>query len=335
MEYITVKGIEKPVSKLVMGTAWFAPDFKDEIFAMLDRYVEKGGTVIDCGRFYGIARAEGILKEWLDSRNNREGLVIIDKCCHPVITPNGAHHPEYWRVKPDIITDDLRYSLLHTGCEYFDLYLLHRDDASIPVGEIMDRLEQHRTEGLLTAYGVSNWTNARVAEAMAYCEEKGYQGISVNNPSYSLAHVGKTRWPGCVYINDEEAKWHEGKDITLFSWASQGHGFFADIYPRDGSAPKDIQEAFFSEENFERLRRAQELGKEKGVDAINIALAYVLNQPFEVAAVIGSRSRKEFDSCMQTLEIKLASEEMDYLCLRSDNYEAEKGTRSGILNTAR
>ncbi|MBA9088367.1 aryl-alcohol dehydrogenase-like predicted oxidoreductase [Fontibacillus solani] len=318
MEYIKVKGIEKPVSKLVMGTAWFAPDFEDEIFKMLDVYVEQGGNVIDIGRFYGIARSEKIVKKWLEARNNRKDLIIIDKCCHPIITPDGVHHPEYWRVKPDLITDDLHYSLLHTGCDYFDLYLLHRDDPKVPVSEIIDRLESHREEGLIGAYGVSNWELPRVQEAMEYCESKGYQGLSVNNPSYSLAEVRVTRWPGCVYADDAYAKWHQGKDITLFSWAAQAHGFFADVYPRDGSAPQDIQAAFFYDDNFERLKRAQEIANEKGVDSINIALAYVLSQPFDVATIIGSRSRKEFDSCIQTLDIKLTSAELAYLNLETD-----------------
>lgn len=318
MEYLKVKGIEKPVSKLIMGTAWFNPSFEDEIFAMMDKYVAEGGTVVDCGRFYGIARSEKILKKWLDARNNRDKLVIIDKCCHPIITPDGKHHPEYWRVKPDLITDDLHYSLYHTGCDYFDLYLMHRDDPNVPVGDIMDRLESHRKEGLIKAYGVSNWELPRVKEAVEYCKEKGYQGISVNNPSYSLAKVRTPRWPGCVYADDAYAKWHEGKDVTLFSWASQAHGFFADIYARDGSAPKDIQDAFFYDDNFERLRRAKELGDEKGVDSINIALAYVLCQPFPVGAIIGSRSEKEFESCIRTLDIKLTKKELDYLSLKSD-----------------
>ncbi|MCD8138702.1 MAG: aldo/keto reductase [Planctomycetaceae bacterium] len=319
MEYITVKGVDKPVSKLIMGTAWFDPSFEDEIFAMMDLYVAEGGTTVDCGRFYGIARSEGILKRWLDARGNRRDLVIIDKYCHPIITPDGAHHPEYWRVKPELITDDLHYSLLHTGCDRFDLYLMHRDEPTTPVAAFMDRLEMNREEGLIGAYGVSNWELPRVEEAMDYCRKKGYSGIAVNNPSYSLATVAKPRWPGTVYADDAYARWHKEQDIALFSWASQAHGFFADIYPRDGSAPKDIQEAFFSDGNFERLKRAQELGKQKGVDSINIALAYVLCQPITVAAIVGSRSRKEFDSCLRTLDLKLTLQELTYLSLESDS----------------
>ncbi|WP_265458151.1 aldo/keto reductase [Enterococcus sp. HY326] len=321
MEYIKVKGIEQPISRMIMGTAWFGigADVREEIFKMLDLYVEVGGNVIDTGRFYGAGRAELILKEWLDSRDNREQLIIMDKACHPIITEDGAHHPEYWRVKPDLITDDLHSSLLRTGCDHFDLYLMHRDDPDVPVELIMDRLEAHRKEGLITAYGVSNWELSRVEDAVNYCNKKGYQGLSVNNPSYSLATVKKTRWPGCVYADDAYAQWHNGKDVTLFSWAAQAHGFFADIY--DENAPQDIKDAFFSDENFEKLRRCQVLAKKYQVDSINIALAYVLCQPFKPAAIIGSRSRKEFDSCIQTLDLKLTDKELAYLSLQADSAE--------------
>ena len=46
MEYINIKGLDKPISKLIMGTAWFNPAFEEEIFTMLDQYVAAGGTVI-------------------------------------------------------------------------------------------------------------------------------------------------------------------------------------------------------------------------------------------------------------------------------------------------
>ena len=154
MEYINIKGLDKPISKLIMGTAWFNPAFEEEIFTMLDQYVAAGGTVIDTGRFYGANKdeehaceSERVLKKWFDSRNNRDQLVIMDKACHPIITPEGCHH--------------------------FDIYLLHRDDPSVPVNEIMDRLEQHRQEGLITTYGVSNWELDRVQAAVEYCQQMG------------------------------------------------------------------------------------------------------------------------------------------------------------------
>jgi aryl-alcohol dehydrogenase-like predicted oxidoreductase len=83
MEYIVIKGVEKPVSRICMGTAWFNPKLEDEIFKLLDTYIENGGNCIDTGRFYGGATAETILKKYFDSRRNRDQLILVDKCCTP------------------------------------------------------------------------------------------------------------------------------------------------------------------------------------------------------------------------------------------------------------
>lgn len=225
MKYLKVNGLDKQISELVMGTAWFSPDCVKEIDEMLDLYVNVGGNTLDTGRFYGIARSEKLLANWLKKNGKRDQLVIIDKACHPIITSDGVQHPDYWRVKPDLITEDLNYSLFNMGLDYFDIYLMHRDDENIPVEEIMDRLEKHRKEGKIKVYGVSNWSLDRVKEANEYCKKKGYNHFSINNPSYSLATVGKPRWYKCVYADDAYAKWHENTNITLISYASQAAGF--------------------------------------------------------------------------------------------------------------
>ena len=66
------------------------------------------------------------------------------------------------------------------------------------------------------------------------------------------------------------------------------------------------------------MKRAKELAAQKGVESVNIALAYVLCRDFPVAAVIGSRNKKELDSCIRALDIKLTKNEIDYLCCKRD-----------------
>ena len=53
MEYINVRGLDKPVPRLIFGTAWFSLDAEKEAHKMLDLYVERGGNMIDTGRYYG------------------------------------------------------------------------------------------------------------------------------------------------------------------------------------------------------------------------------------------------------------------------------------------
>ncbi len=109
MEYTRIKGLDKPVSKLLMGTAWFNKEYKEEIFQMLDLYIEKGGTVIDTGRFYGAhyqgkhaCESERILKEYFDSRGNRDQLVIMDKAW-------SSYYYSRWSTSSRILACKTRY----------------------------------------------------------------------------------------------------------------------------------------------------------------------------------------------------------------------------------
>jgi aryl-alcohol dehydrogenase-like predicted oxidoreductase len=317
MKMLQVKGLDRPVSELWLGTSWFAPEYEKTIYSLLERYIDLGGNVIDTGKFYNGGKAETILAKWLKEAGLRDKIMMTNKACHHYVDSNNVHHPEMKRVKPQYITEDLESSLKKLNVSYIDIYLLHRDDPEEPLAGLMDRLEKHYKEGKIKAYGVSNWSLQRVQEAIDYCKQMGYQGLSINNPSYSLATVKKPRWVGTVYADQEYAEWHKGKNILLASWASQAAGFFADIYKKDGSTPQDIVEAYFSDDNFEKLERCKELAKIKGVEPINIALAYVLNQDFPVAAIVGPRKVEELLSVVKVLDIQLSSEEIDYLALNA------------------
>lgn len=75
---------------------------------------------------------------------------------------------------------------------------------------------------------------------------------------------------------------------------------------------------FYSDDNWERYRRAEQLAKEKQVETIQIALAYVLNQPFPTGAIIGPKNRKEMLSCAAGAAIELTPEEIAWLDLSAD-----------------
>ena len=74
---------------------------------------------------------------------------------------------------------------------------------------------------------------------------------------------------------------------------------------------------YYSDENFERLARAEELGAERGVPATAIALAFVLHQQFPTFALFGPRSIGEMRSSTLGLGVELSAQEMAWLDLRS------------------
>jgi aryl-alcohol dehydrogenase-like predicted oxidoreductase len=77
-----------------------------------------------------------------------------------------------------------------------------------------------------------------------------------------------------------------------------------------------MMEIYGTDENFERLRRAQELGERKGgCSAVEVALAWMLSRPFQVVPIIGPRTKPELESCLRALSIELTASEIQWLNL--------------------
>ena len=314
MRYIEIAGLDKKVSQVMMGTGWFAPQFEADILPMLDAYYAAGGRVLDTGRFYAGGVSESVVKKWIDlNRDKRETLVITSKACHHYVDENNDHHLDKPRVTPEHITEDLEFSLKSLALDYFDVFLLHRDNLDVPVDGLMDRLEKHYQEGKYRVYGISNWTIPRIEAAMNYCAQRGYAGLRVNSPSFSLAKVETPRFQGAVYARREELDWFKNHDLTVFAWAAQGAGFFGASVPKNETAPADIRKAYFTQENFARLQRAEILAEAKHCTATNISLAYVLAQPLNIAGVVAPHSIAQLASSLKALDISLSTADIAYL----------------------
>ncbi len=310
MDYITVQGLQKPLSRLALGTMVFSPDDLPHAFGVMDSFVEHGGTLIDTAHGYGGGTSEKALGAWIQERGNRGDVVVLDKGCHPY----GDSGP---RVTPEDMRQDLEESLERLQTEYIDLYLLHRDDPSKPVGPIVEALNEEVDRGRIHAFGGSNWTPERLAEANQYAAEHGLRGFVASSPNLSLARASEPMWAGCVYTNDADRSWYESTQLPLISWSSQAGGFFTGRYsPEDRSNP-DMVRVYYTEENFERLHRARALAERRGVHALQVALAWVLNQAFPTVAIIGPHTVDELESSVQAAGLELTPSEMAYLDLQA------------------
>ncbi len=76
---------------------------------------------------------------------------------------------------------------------------------------------------------------------------------------------------------------------------------------------ENATQVYYSEENFERLRRAQILANRKNVTVTQIGLAYVLQQAFPVIALVGPATVGNLDDALGALDVELSPEEMDFL----------------------
>lgn len=321
MRYGTVPGVAKRISRLVQGTVMINTDERARSFALLDGVFAQGCTTFDTAHGYGNGEAERALGDWIASRGVRDEVVVVTK---------GAHHNrDRQRVTPFDITADLHDSLARLKTDRIDLYLLHRDDPSVPVADIVEVLNAHHRAGKIGAFGGSNWSVVRIQEANAYAKANGLQPFVASSPNFSLAVQTRSPWENCVSISGPAAKaerdWYALSKMPLFTWSSLAGGFFSGRFRRDnlGEFTEYLDrlcvEVYCTEDNFRRLDRVQALAAERGATVPQIATAYVMSQPLNIFAIVGCQTGGEFASNVEALDLDLSSAELAWLELRSDS----------------
>lgn len=320
VDYGHVPGVDKPISRLVQGTIMLREDDLPYSFAVLDAAHEAGITAVDTARHYGGGN-EATVGRWVRERGLRDEVVIIGK---------GAHHsPERNRVTPDDIAADLDESLRQLGLDAIDLYLLHRDDPAVPVGPIVEALNGHLRAGKIRAFGGSNWTHERIAEANAYALAHGLIPFVASSPQFSLVDQVDAPWPGCISIGGPDRadarSWYLGNQMAIFAWSSLAGGFLSGGFDRlhDGALPEEVakraRRAYGSDANYERLDRARHLAADLGLTVPQIALAYALSQPLNLFAIAGGESKDEVAANATAAAVHLPPDTLEWLDLRRDS----------------
>ena len=322
MNYETIPGVKKRLSRICLGTMIVTTDRLEESFALLDAALARGVNTLDTAYVYGGGKTEVAVGKWFAARGNRDDVVLIGKGAHP--DTSGS------KVNPKGITSDLTESLSRFGIEHIDVYMLHRDDPSSPVGPIVETLNEHRAAGRIGAFGGSNWRHERVREANEYAYAHGLVGFDVSSPNFGLAEQVDNPWgPGCVSLSGpKEAAaraWYAETKTAIFAYSSIGRGFFSGRITRENYedvADGACRKAYCHEVNFRRLDRARELAARKNLSVAQIALAYVLNQPLNVFALVGAANADEIAANDAASEVKLTAEELAWLNLERESVEA-------------
>ncbi|MBA3848185.1 MAG: aldo/keto reductase, partial [Planctomycetes bacterium] len=295
----TIAGVSKPVSRLAMGLVWEATDAA----ALFDAFFEAGGNTFDTSWWYGEGHTDRTLGRWMASRGVRKDSVVIAK---------GAHTP---RCFPEDVTKQLNASLEFLQTDHADIYCMHRDNPDVPIGEFVDVLNQHHRAGRIGAFGGSNWSLARVQAFNADAAKRGLKGMTTVSNNFSLASMVNPVWAGCIASSTPEYRaWHRQTQTALMAWSSQARGFFVRGRP-DFTSDSELTNSWYSEDNFERKRRAEELAGKLGVTANNVALAYVLAQPFPIFCLTGPQNLDELRSTLPALAVKLTEDQVRWLDL--------------------
>lgn len=278
-------------------------------FAVLDGLLDLGCTAFDLAASYQLGGTERLFGRYMASRRNRDRVFLISKGGHPV--PIVAPH----RITPAALTADLHASLRRLRTDRVDLYLLHRDDEAAPLEAVLDVLTTLGRQGKLAAWGVSNWTHARVKALAALAEVTGVPSVAASSPHFSLLEWAEPPWRGCVSIageaNREARAYYATAGVPVLAWSPLGSGFFS-------SSPRAVARSrrhpsYASAANALRRQRAEVLARKYGRTPAQIALAYLYSQPFSVSAVVAASTPAHMKENLEATTLALPRAEVSWL----------------------
>ena len=162
--HVTLPGTGLRVSRLCLGGNRLGGELdQDASFALLDGFVDHGGTFIDSAHVYADwipgnerSSSEKTLGRWLKARGGARGVVIATKGGSPHVGAPGVR-----RLDPASIRQDVTEALDNLGVAAIDLFYLHRDDPVRPVDDLLGTVEGLRKEGLIRHCACSNWAGIR------------------------------------------------------------------------------------------------------------------------------------------------------------------------------
>eukprot|EP00038_Savillea_parva_P007028 m.167395 g.167395 ORF g.167395 m.167395 type:complete len:386 (-) comp12820_c0_seq1:327-1484(-) len=314
MEYGSIPGVCKPISRVIYGTLFLHR--AEDPFALLDAIWASGCNAFDCAKVYGNGECEKILGKWIKHRKIRREDVVV-------ITKGGCHgQDKLWsaNISEDAIRSDITNSTRRLNLEHVDLFMLHRDDPSIDVADIVDMMDMFQCEGVVTAWGVSNWKPARLRAALAYALDTGKAVPVCDSLQFSLAQPTRSVWPDTQYMRPECRDWYAETGTAVLAWECLAKGFMAGKWDRHDVATataavtqpekyahlqptgdtastwRDLQLviAYCTHENFDRRERAAIAAEFTGASVAQIALKYVASQPFESFVLVGTTKVKNW-----------------------------------------
>ncbi len=316
LKKITLNKTSLNVSQLCLGTNMFGSALNDEAAGkILDVFFANGGNFIDTAHSYGdwvpgIANAasERTLGALLAGRP-RASYVLATKGCEFDYRKGDFA----LRVTPDALRHDLDGSLAALGIDCIDLYWLHRDDPSRPVGAIVDALIAEQQAGRIRYFGCSNWSVERILEAQRYAAASGHAGFAACQPMWGLAVPDRDAMlryaPGGYYEDGYRALHAAG--LPMIPYSGQSRGVFAKLAEgREDAIGEDVKALYCSDTNRRKLPVLRELALRHGTSVNAVVLAYLCSQPLTTIPIIGASSAAQLSDSIAACGLRLDAAEL-------------------------
>jgi aryl-alcohol dehydrogenase-like predicted oxidoreductase len=276
-------------------------------FEVLDAYVAAGGNFIDTADSYGrrgpggAGESERIIGRWMAARGNREQLVIATKV---------GMSPELTGLSAKNVRSGAEASLERLKTERIDLYYAHKDDAQTPLEETLAAFGSLIADGLIGYAAASNYSAARLAQALEIGERDGMASYVALQPHYNLLERGE--------YEGELASLCERTGVACVPYFGLARGFLTGKYRRDGEhvdslRAEGVRESYFNERGFAVLDALDALAAERDVAVAAVALAWLEAQPTVIAPIASATSPEQLGELVASAELQLTPAELERL----------------------
>jgi len=313
MKTINLATTNLAVSELCYGVMKFGTEVcGDDASRLYETFRQAGGNFFDTAHCYafwsgGLGASERALGQLVRSHGDRANVIIATKGGHPDVSPKYKRPDRY--LAPEVIASDLTESLDRLGMDHVDVYLLHRDDTRVSVGEIIDILNVEVRAGRVRQLGASNWTVQRIAQANEYARAHGLTGFCISQPRFSLAVANRPPVMDDLTtraLSETDAAWHAQSQLPVMPFSPTACGYFA-------TGGKAGTETFDNPTSRQRLERASQLAAELRCTITQVALAWLRHQPFPVIPILGTITLEHLHEAIGCLQVKLTPDQVTWL----------------------
>ena len=312
----------RKVSVLSLGAMRFGTTTDEATsFAILDRYVEAGGTFIDTSNNYAYwvnhtqgGESEELLGRWRASRGIGDEIVIATKVGARPIAPAIDFGTPREGLSRAAIREASGRSRERLGAERIDLYYAHvPDQTGVPLDEQVAAFGELVADGMVGLLGLSNHWAWQVERARGLAAAAGTARADVLQYHHTYLRM-RTDIPDLRFSRDGEIGVADGSilsyvrepGMTLVAYSPLLNG----AYTRPD---KELDRAYDHPGTRARLEALDQVVEETGATANQVVLAWLIGGELPVVPLIGASSVAQLDESLATVELQLSAEQRQLL----------------------
>ena len=298
------------VSPLCLGTNVFGWTVDEATsFTLLDAYVEAGLNFIDTADVYSTwvsgntgGESETIIGKWLQSRGHRDRVVLATKVGSDMGGGKKGLSKAYIR---SAVEDSLR----RLQTDYIDLYQSHRDDPNTPQQETLEAYAELIQAGKVRAIGASNFSAARLKEALDLSASLGLPRYESLQPKYNL-------YDRAEYERDLEPLCRE-QGVGVIPYYGLASGFLTGKYRSEEDFGKSVRggnmASYLNERGRRILAAIDEVALRKDATQAQIALAWLMARPGLTAPIASATSLEQMQDLRAATRLRLDRGDIEQL----------------------